>query len=86
MPITTSMNTFIARAGGKIEVPKLPNHLIMDIIKLADGGRLTHRSKMKPITEAINFLRYDFGMPVKVRVRSVRPECMRVIQVNRKTS
>lgn len=53
MTITTSMNTFIARAGGKIETPKLPNDLIMGIIKLADGGKTTHEHKMVPVLQSI---------------------------------
>ena len=53
MTITTSMNTFIIRAGGKIETPKLPNELIMGIIKLADGGKNTHEHKMVPVLQSI---------------------------------
>ena len=53
MTITTSINTFISRAGGQIEVPKLPNELIMGIIKLADGGKTTHKCKLKPVLELI---------------------------------
>ena len=53
MPITTSINTFIARAGGKIETPKLPNDLIINIIKLADGGKTTHKQKMLPVIQSI---------------------------------
>jgi len=54
MPITTSMNTFIARAGGKIETPKLPNDLIINIIKLADGGKTTHKQKMSLVLDELN--------------------------------
>ena len=32
---------------------KLPNDLIMHIIKLADGGKYTHKVKMKPVLESI---------------------------------
>ena len=31
----------------------LPNHLIMDIIKLADGGLNTHRKKYKSVLDSI---------------------------------
>ena len=53
MVITTSINTFISRAGGKIEIPKLSNDLIMGIIKLADGGKTTHQRKMLPVLQSI---------------------------------
>ena len=53
MTITSSMNTFIARAGGKIEIPKIPTQLIMDIIKIADGGKTTHERKMAHVLQSI---------------------------------
>ena len=59
MTITTSINTFISRAGGQIEVPKLPNELIMGIIKLADGGKTTHKCKLKPVLELIRSRKWN---------------------------
>ena len=35
------------------QVPKLPNELIMNIIKLGDGGKNAHMEKMKPVLELI---------------------------------
>lgn len=37
----------------EMNIPKLPNDLIMGIIKLADGGKTAHQSKMKPVLELI---------------------------------
>jgi len=37
----------------EMSVPKLPNELIMGIIRLADGGKTAHKSKLKPVLESI---------------------------------
>lgn len=37
----------------EMSIPKLPNDLIMGIIKLADGGKTAHESKMKLVLESI---------------------------------
>ena len=47
------MMTFISRAGGKIEIPQLPNELVMNIIKLGDAGKNAHMRKLKPVLELI---------------------------------
>ena len=41
------------RTAVEMSVPKLPNELIMGIIKLADGGKTAHKSKFKPALESI---------------------------------
>ena len=44
-------------------VPKLPNHLIMEIIKLADGGKVAHSVKFKQTLKHIEvYIALDFKL------------------------
>ena len=43
MPITTSMDVFVNNYHHKeMMMPKLPNDIIINIIRMADGGLNTH--------------------------------------------
>tara|TARA_R110000772_G_scaffold114_1_gene578 strand:+ start:49 stop:426 length:378 start_codon:yes stop_codon:yes gene_type:complete len=60
MPITTSMDVFVNNYHHKeMMMPKLPNDIIMNIIRMADGGLNTHKTKMKSIFDQFNLLGED---------------------------
>jgi len=40
---------------------QLPNHLIMDIIRIADGGKPTHNKKFQGVLRTINLLGKMWG-------------------------
>jgi len=43
---------------------QLPNRLIMDIIKMADGGLHTHKQQISKVHDELSQEFEDFGLPI----------------------